>query len=389
MKHCTGRQHEPSQRGAANVACRFVLVTARAIGLAWLLATAGCASQRYYHATRLPVRYMAPPVENIQQVDLSRLGNLSSNSQAIDRGDVLSVTITTDYSRLPTTTTPVRVGEDGSAEIPQIGRVELAGLELEEAEAVITTAGINRQVFRHPHVTVTMRRQRTNRITVIGAVEKATVVELPRNSSTLLAALVAAGGLTQDAGPVVEVRRARSGGTWPGSVPQKAPRVADHGMQLTSYETASESPSVGPQIIQVNLTEATQSPQASSYLHDNDVVMVSRRTPKPIHVIGLVRKPDKYELPPNQEVRVLDAMAMAGDRTMQAADKIIIIRQLEGQQKPIQIEVSVRDAKANGSANLRLAPGDIVSVEETPLTVVTSTLRQVVRIAVGGSVAVF
>ena len=92
---------------------------------------AGCASDRCYQAGRLPVKYTAPPVENIQRVDLSRLGNMTSSSQAIDRGDVLSVTITTDYARLPAMTTPVRVGEDGCAEIPQIGRVSLAGMELE------------------------------------------------------------------------------------------------------------------------------------------------------------------------------------------------------------------------------------------------------------------
>jgi polysaccharide export outer membrane protein len=332
---------------------------------------------------------MAPAVENVQQVDLSQLSAPASNSQAIDRGDVLSVTVATDYSRLPATSTPVRVGEDGFAEIPQIGRVSLAGLELEEAEAVITTAGVNRQVFRNPHVTVTMRRQRKNRITVIGAVEKASVVELPRKSSTLLAALVAAGGLAEDAGATVDIRRTGRPDGLRIPTGEEAPQVADNGAQLASYEAAQADAANGTRIIQVNLTETTPSNPSSNHLQDGDVVMVSRRTPKPIHVIGLVRKPDKYELPSNQEVRVLDALAMAGDRTMQAADKVIVIRQLENQHKPIRIEVSVREAKANGAANLRLAPGDIVSVEETPVTMVFSTLQQVVRIAVGGSVAVF
>ena len=359
-------------------------VAVRLVCCAWLAMMVGCAADQSYQAARLPVKYMAPPVENIQQVDLSRLGNLQANSQAIDRGDVLSVTISTDYTRLAATTTPVRVGEDGFAEIPQIGRVSLAGLELEEAEAVITSAGISRDVFRNPHVTVTMHRQRTNRITVIGAVRQASVVRLPRNSSTLLGALVAAGGLAEDAGANVEIRRARPRGVLPGNEPSL---VASDGARLASF--TSEEAQAGPRVIQVNLAEATQDDEQANRLHDGDVVVVRRRTPKPIHVIGLVRKPDKYELPVNQEVRVLDALAMAGDRTMQAADRVLIIRHLDGQEKPVRIEVSVQDAKANGTANLRLAPGDIVSVEETPVTMVLSTLRQVVRIAVGGSVAMF
>ena len=117
--------------------------------------------------------------------------------------------------------------------------------------------------------------------------------------------------------------------------------------------------------------------------------MVSRCVPKPIHVIGLVNKPDKYELPLNQELRVLDALAMAGDRVMQAADKVLIIRKIEGRKEPIKIDVSIKEAKENGAANVRLAPGDIVSVEETPATVVLGTLQRVVRVAVGGSVGLF
>ena len=390
MKHYHGRQFDSNDRSIPRAARGLVVTAVRAATFGCLLATlAGCASQRTFQAAKLPVRYMAPPVENIQQADLSRLGNLATSSEAIDRGDVLSVTIATDYSRLPHVTTPVRVGEDGFAEIPQIGRVSLASLELAEAEAAITAAGVNRQMFRNPRVTVTMQRRRTNRVTVIGAVEKPTVVQLPRGSSTLLAALVAAGGLTSDAGPVVEIRRAPMRDASPDSTDRQTPRVADRGMQLTAYETPGEASPTGARIIQVNLTEASQAEEMNHGLLDGDVVMVARRTPKPIHVIGLVRKPDKYELPPNQEIRVLDALAMAGDRTIQAADKVLIIRQLEGQQQPIRIEVSVRDAKTSGAANLRLAAGDIVSVEETPATMILSTLNQVVRVAVGGSVAVF
>ena len=41
------------------------------------------------------------------------------------------------------------------------------------------------------------------------------------------------------------------------------------------------------------------------------------------------------------------------------------------------------------SANLVLAPGDIVSVEETPLTLVVQTFTNIVRITAGSSVALF
>lgn len=362
---------------------------------------AGCTGPDHYRAGCLPPRYMAPPVENVKRIDLSGLSNFSVSSELIDRGDVLEVTVLTDYARLPTTTMPVRVGNDGIARIPQIGAVRLAGLELDEAELTISAAAIERNVFRNPHVTVTMRRQRSNRITVIGAVEKCGVVRLPRKSSSLLAALVAAGGLSDEAGPNVRIRRARlpqDGNPLDGSPlpPDGNLRIVGMPAKLASYDAAEgglrldgQASNDPPEIININLAEVAEQGHDSRLLRDGDVVMVDRHVPKPIHVIGLVKRPDKYELPVNQELRLLDALAMAGDRTMQAADKVLIIRRIEGQNKPIKIDVSVREAKENGAANVRLAPGDIISVEETPTTIVLGTMQRVLRVAVGGTVGLF
>ena len=55
----------------------------------------------------------------------------------------------------------------------------------------------------------------------------------------------------------------------------------------------------------------------------------------------------------------------------------------------MMIDVSVRDAKADGDANLRLAPGDLVSVEETPVTAVLDTLKSFIRFGVSSSVPLF
>jgi polysaccharide export outer membrane protein len=367
-----------------------------------VLFTAGCTAPRHYAARKLPSQYAAPPVENVQRIDLSRLANISASSELIDRGDVLGVTISTDYAGLARTTTPVRVGEDGQAEIPPVGKVKLAGLEIEEAVQVIAAAAVHRGVFRNPHVTVNMMRPRTNRIFVIGAVKNTGVVKLRPNASSLLAALVEAGGLTEDAGPEVEIRRAGPPRAAPGLLDPAGPRVASTVANSTAGTEASNAasnaakfasfntpPAQEPQIIRVNLTEAAKAGDRRYCLRDGDVVMASKQVLKPIHIIGMVRKPDKYELPPNQEIRVLDALAMAGDRTMSIADRVLIIRQIPGQEEPIRIDVSIREAKNHGDANVRLAPGDIVSVEETPATIVLGTLQRVVRVAVGGSVGLF
>jgi hypothetical protein len=48
-------------------------------------------------------------------------------------------------------------------------------------------------------------------------------------------------------------------------------------------------------------------------------------------------------------------------------------------ENPVVIAVSVKRAKRLGKENLVLAPGDIVVVEETPITMAVETVRGFIR----------
>jgi len=317
----------------------------------WAIATAlaaaalgaGCA-RHVYRAAGLPRELLAPAVVNMEAIDLAGLSNPSDNPQRVQCGDVLDVTMVTDFTKLTTNTTPIRVADDGTATVPLIGKVAVAGMTMEEAERAIALEGVARGVFRTPCVTVTMKAQRTSRITVVGAVKKPGVHELPRGSSSLLAALVAADGLSKEAGPDVEIRRAGA----------------------------------SAEAIRVNLAPATEAAPGNCLLEDGDVVHVAKRAQKPFYVLGLVRKPGEFEFPGNQELRVLDALALAGGCSNQAADKVLVIRQLPGQGEPARIALSIQDAKS-GQDNLQVAPGDTVIVEQTASTVVIDVLQNFFR----------
>ena len=69
-------------------------------------------------------------------------------------------------------------------------------------------------MFRNPCITVTMKQCRTRKVTVVGAVNKPGTHELPRGSSSLMAALLAAEGLSKEAGTEVEIRHTDSR-QWP------------------------------------------------------------------------------------------------------------------------------------------------------------------------------
>jgi polysaccharide export outer membrane protein len=117
--------------------------------------------------------------------------------------------------------------------------------------------------------------------------------------------------------------------------------------------------------------------------------MVYKRDPHPIHVIGLVREPGEFELPVNREMRMLDALAKAKGVSSQVADKVHVIRQMPGQAEPIVIQISLHEAKTSGKGNIRLASGDIVSVEQTPATVMYDVVNNFLRFGVSGSIPLF
>jgi len=127
------------------------------------------------------------------------------------------------------------------------------------------------------------------------------------------------------------------------------------------------------------------------YLHveDGSTVMVMKRPKRFVHIIGLVNKPDQIEMPVDQEFRLLDAIAKGNGRKLEVADKVRVIRNVSGRTEPVIIEASIRAAKTDATSNFRLAPGDVVSVEETPTTFVIGTVRDFVRFGFSSAIPGF
>ncbi len=148
---------------------------------------------------------------------------------------------------------------------PFYGRVELKGLTLEEAEAAtkehllgvlaapeisITLGGWKDEggVFKEASGNVLMKQQWTNIVYVMGSVAAPGAYELPRGASSLLNALVAAGGLSEEAGTFVEIRSIRDG---------------------------------KPKLVRLNLADQREPAKGAHALRDGDTVSVERREPKP------------------------------------------------------------------------------------------------------------
>ena len=342
----------------------------------------GCAGPNMYRAGNLPPELAAIPVPNVKRLDLSGLAGPSTGSEFIQPGDVLDLSIAGGLGDDSLSDFPIRVGDDGNVLIPDVGALRLAGLELADAEAAISAACIQRGLYLQPHVVVTMKHQRRNRITVVGAVEEPGIVELPRGQSYLLDAVVAAGGLSEDAGANVDIRIP---GNVDGLIAADPAAIGADGVVTAS---ARGLVTRSPRSQRVNIVSAVESGVSGHYLDDNAVIVVEQQELAPVQVIGLVKSPGEFDYPVERPLNVLGALALAGGRTNPFADKIYVIRQRSSMSDPAVVEISLKAAKKSGLENVQLEPGDIVSVERTVSTAMWDAIN-IVRFTLGSSVALF
>lgn len=383
-----------------------ILMMLTSIGL---VTSGGCG--QVVQARRMPARYQAAGVTNARVADLGRLSMPTTPNSLIGPEDVIDIVISSGLeSGTQLAPTPVRVGDDGVATIALVGAVPVAGLEPFAAEQRIAEAAIERGLYRSPQVTVTIRKKAVNHVTVIGAVAKQGVQELPKGQSTLLAALVSAGALSERAGTTIEITRhprsnnlAADEASRSGVETASADDTVDGGVESAQFLRppggvgglppilSRPSAKATPQTISIDLADVDTSGSNDLTLEDGDVVRVETRDPLPVSVIGLVHKPGQYPMPIGKPMRVLDALAMAGERSNNWADKILITRHLESETRPVVIQTSVWAAQREDESNILLSPGDVVCVEQTPATVMNNLIGSILRFSfvAGGRIAVF
>ncbi|HJS09423.1 MAG TPA: SLBB domain-containing protein [Pirellulales bacterium] len=349
-------------------------------------ALSGCRTA-HYSAKRLPqeLRVAAAPADT--GINLERMGGAGVGTSQIGTGDLVEITIVSGNGDERVMPVPARVAADGTVLVPLIGAVPIGGVEPIAAEQRIAHAAIERGIYRQPYVTLEVIEPAVNRVTVLGAVGKPGVVELPRGACDLASALAAAGGLSKEAGTQIEILHHQGSPFLAGS-PAGPAGSEGQPIRLAAHTDAFGAPPIGlppspPQMSRIDLAQAGPAAHENRQLEDRDVVMVLPEEKRIIHVTGLVRKPDQFAVPQSEDIHVLDAIAMAGGTTSPVADKVYVIRQMAEMPEPVVIKVSIAGAKRNGNENLRLASGDLVSVESTVSTLMLESVSKFFRMAIG------
>jgi protein involved in polysaccharide export with SLBB domain len=220
------------------------------------------------------------------------------------------------------------ISREGAITLPEAGQIQVAGLTLGNAQAVVS--GALQPQFRNAHVAVTLARLRTIRVYVVGDVQRPGAYDISSLASPL-SALYAAGGPTA-IGSLRVMRHLRNGN------PIGDIDLYDfflHGIR-----------------------------NADDRLQGGDTLLIPPAGPQ-VAVYGAVKRPAIYEL--RNEKTLAAGLENAGGLTVAAElGHITIERIVANQRREI---IHVQDSTANGQAseisnlsNLELKDGDRVRV---------------------------
>ncbi|MDG2130149.1 MAG: polysaccharide biosynthesis/export family protein [Fuerstiella sp.] len=319
----------------------------------------GCARTQFT-ATSLPARLAARPIRDYSLLDLTAYASANPSEDVIRLGDRLQVDLNTGtLTENAEHTWPVSVDEFGQAAIPNIGAVKLAGLTSAEAAESIVQTSFQRDVFLTPTVAVSVADRRKRSIVVAGAVNTPGAVTIHGDATSLADVIVRAGGLTSEASGAISVS----------GVDRAAENVVDGENAIRPVGHATLRAQT------VSLAETPESELGQIMIPEGAVVHVEESPPRPIQVVGVISN-QAVEVPAGKNVRLLDAITLAGGQTYSnwISDRVTIIRREPGGNNTVRIKASIRKAKADAKEDLLLAPYDIVSVEENALTFTLSTL---------------
>jgi polysaccharide export outer membrane protein len=198
-----------------------------------------------------------------------------------------------------------------------------------------------------PQVTVSLKEQHSQPITVIGAVKNPMVIQGLRKT-TLLQALSQAGGISGEAGSTIVVTRAAADPPEPG-------------------DSAVASPPSIPQTFTINLTDILESGDArfNIPLVGGDVVSVPRAGI--IYVVGAVNRPGGFMLENDTDrMTMLKMLSLAGGTTSTAKmSKAVILRKNPDTGQRDQVPVDLSKIMHMKTQDVQLQANDILFVPDS------------------------
>ena len=279
----------------------------------------------------------------------------ANEAYILGSGDTISVT----FFNVPEYNSQHQIMIDGTVNLPLVGNVAIAGMDLKQASEAISEEYATE--LEYPLATVNLVQPRAFQIAVAGEIAQPGLYSLPAAQGgqflTVAEAIQAAGGVTQIADlKGIEVRRRDRQGVIQSSTVNLL-KLLQYG-DLSPNATLRDGDTIFiPAATEINLVEANQ--LAISNLRANS------DRPTNIAVVGEIARPGPYRLEStNSQPTLIQALQAAGGIEPSADLRQIQVRRQTRQGDTKEIEVNLWQILQTGdlSQDVVLQSGDTITV---------------------------
>lgn len=306
-------------------------------------------------------------LEESRKVPSFPLPEATEEESRIGADDLLQITV----FEAPDLNRTLRVDANGEISLQLLGSVRAGGLTPRQLELVLEEL-LRRTYMKDTHVGVSVQELQSHPVSVVGAVKRPGVFQI-RGTKTVLELLSMAEGLADDAGDAVLVVRgaSTSGSSGRDNAEQESQKDATVSTMpgdavLASGRGGLPSKERRPEIVEVNLKSLLESdnPAFNIPVHPGDIVKVTRAGI--VYVVGEVKKPGGFVLRSNENITVLQALALAEGLTRTSLkSQARIIRTDPSTNKRTEIPIDLGKILTSKAPDPLLQPKDIIFVPDS------------------------
>jgi polysaccharide export outer membrane protein len=283
--------------------------------------------------------------EKIKQ--LATLASARPMDTPIGTGDLLHI----DVFDVPELSRDIRVSDTGDVSYPLIpGKIQVAGQTTFQLEEKLAQLLVENGLVSHPQVSVFLKEQNSQPISIVGAVSRPMVYQVIR-PTTLLEVLTAAGGITDDAGSEVLIVR---------SAPTGEAKVDPANAQTNTVNDQ--------RTITIRLQDLLESgdPTFNIPVHGGDVVSVPHAGIVYVMGSGVIQQGGYVMQSHGEQITVLKAIALAhGLSGFAKSDQAVIMRlnPITGQKDAIPVHI--KQIEKRKMDDVALKSNDILYVPDS------------------------
>lgn len=325
----------------------FLIVAVFGLALAGL---SGCAkddriSLRQLHELEAQAAQAEPVAVNPGDLPLTDL-----KPYRLGPGDVVSLKIVGLTGQYIENNLVCRVHGDGAITLPMVGKLPVAGLDLQGVERAVNEAYVPKFVKEELSVYADLGGPEMTTVLVTGAATNRGLITLRSNQRNLLYALGLAGGFNTGASGRVRVRSVRS----------------DRPEQTYDLNDASGN--------------GLRRILASAPLESGDTITIETAEPDQIYITGLVNSPRPLAIPSGAEFSLVRAIAAVGGTPDLIDPPEATVWRTLPDGKEVRVKLPLRDMLAGAAPDFKLKSGDILQVPHTWDTRVRDWIVQNIRV---------